>query len=74
MYGMKGLHLAKVSCEGMVMQVLKNTESYIPSFQESGRICVQNVIVNHLDRGSTWDPTVTGQGVLWKWDHLVSET
>ena len=26
-YGVKGLRLAKVSCEGMVMQVLKNTES-----------------------------------------------
>ena len=24
-YGVKGLHLAKVSCEGMVMQVLENT-------------------------------------------------
>ena len=26
-YSVKGLHLAKVSCEGMVVHVLKNTES-----------------------------------------------
>ena len=26
-YGMKGLCLAKVSCKGMVVRVLKNTES-----------------------------------------------
>ena len=26
-YGVKGLRLAKVSCEGMVVRVLKNTES-----------------------------------------------
>ena len=27
MYSMKGLRLAKVSCKGMVMRILKNTES-----------------------------------------------
>ena len=27
MYSVKGLRLAKVSCEGMVMQVLKNMKS-----------------------------------------------
>ena len=39
------------------------------------RICIRNVIVDHLDRGSTWDRNVTdGRGVLQKWGHLISET
>ena len=40
-----------------------------------GHICIWNVVVDHLDQGSTRDLTVTGgQGVLRKWDHLIGET
>ena len=50
-------------------------EHVVINSQFPGRICVWNVIVDCLDRGSTWDLTATGgQGVLWKWGHLVSET
>ena len=70
-YSVKGLRLAKVSCEGMVVR----EEHGVVNSRFPVCICIRNVVVDRLDRGSTWDWNVTGgQGVLQKWGHLVSET